>query len=124
MQAGRVEDWQPYSGPEHQRFQLGEGANGALLIHGFPGTPAEMRTLVLATLAVFAGCSEPATPPSPNGPGGDDAAPGQTEPLAKAELLVDLPTDLCNTPDAMCLLPDGNVILSMPNLNDRKQHGQ
>ena len=45
MQAGRVEDWQPYSGPEHQPFQFGDGSNGALLIHGFPGTPAEMRSI-------------------------------------------------------------------------------
>ena len=34
-----------YSGPEHLPFQLGSGAVGALLIHGFPGTPAEMRPL-------------------------------------------------------------------------------
>ena len=40
-----MEDWQPYSGPEHQPFQFGNGANGALLIHGFPGTPAEMRSI-------------------------------------------------------------------------------
>jgi carboxylesterase len=36
-------DFQPYPGPEHQPFQLGEGMGGALLIHGFPGTPAEVR---------------------------------------------------------------------------------
>jgi carboxylesterase len=41
--AGKLEGLQPYSGPEHQPFQLGDGPNGALLIHGFPGTPAEMR---------------------------------------------------------------------------------
>jgi carboxylesterase len=35
----------PYSGPEHQPFQFGEGPGGALLIHGFPGTPAEVRGL-------------------------------------------------------------------------------
>jgi carboxylesterase len=35
----------PYSGPEHQPFQFGEGSSGALLIHGFPGTPAEVRGL-------------------------------------------------------------------------------
>lgn len=38
-----------YSGPEHQPFALnhvpGQTAVGALLIHGFPGTPAEMRPL-------------------------------------------------------------------------------
>lgn len=31
--------------PEHQPFVLGEGTAGALLIHGFMGTPAEMRPL-------------------------------------------------------------------------------
>ncbi len=35
----------PYSGPEHQAFQFGQGAGGALLIHGFPGTPAEVRAI-------------------------------------------------------------------------------
>lgn len=34
-----------YSQPEHKPFQLGSGKIGALLIHGFPGTPAEMRPL-------------------------------------------------------------------------------
>lgn len=31
--------------PAHQPFKLGTGEVGALLIHGFPGTPAEMRPL-------------------------------------------------------------------------------
>ena len=36
-------DLLPYSGPEHQPFELGDGhAGGALLIHGFPGSPAEV----------------------------------------------------------------------------------
>jgi len=35
-----------FQGPEHQPFQLAGRHNGlALLIHGFPGTPAEMRPL-------------------------------------------------------------------------------
>lgn len=34
-----------YSTPEHQPFVLGNGPVGVLLIHGFPGTPAEMRPL-------------------------------------------------------------------------------
>ena len=36
-------DLKPYQSPEHQSFQLGEGPGGVLLIHGFPGTPAEVR---------------------------------------------------------------------------------
>lgn len=34
-----------YSQPEHQPFALGSGATGALLVHGFPGTPADVRPL-------------------------------------------------------------------------------
>ena len=37
-----------------------------------------------------------------------------------AELLVALP-DYCNTPDGMALLPDGSVILSVPNFNDESK---
>jgi carboxylesterase len=35
----------PFSGPEHRPFVLEGGKNAALLVHGFPGTPAEMRPL-------------------------------------------------------------------------------
>lgn len=36
----------PFQGPEHQPYlRHGTGAGAALLIHGFPGTPAEMRPL-------------------------------------------------------------------------------
>lgn len=38
-------DLQPYTSAEHQPFRIGDGACGALLIHGFPGTPAEVRPL-------------------------------------------------------------------------------
>lgn len=34
-----------FSEPEHQPFVLGDGTHGVLLIHGFPGTPAELRPL-------------------------------------------------------------------------------
>ncbi len=40
-------------------------------------------------------------------------------PLKQAELLVELP-DSCNTPDGMALLPGGDIILSVPNFNDKK----
>jgi carboxylesterase len=33
----------PFGGPEHAPFVLSGGASAALLVHGFPGTPAEMR---------------------------------------------------------------------------------
>ncbi len=39
--------------------------------------------------------------------------------LKQAQLLLELP-DSCNTPDGMALLPDGNIILSVPNFNDKK----
>ena len=35
----------PFTGPEHQAFILRGGEPAALLIHGFPGTPREMRPL-------------------------------------------------------------------------------
>lgn len=34
-----------FDGAEHQPFQFGEGRHAVLLIHGFMGTPAEMRPL-------------------------------------------------------------------------------
>ncbi len=37
-----------FSGPEHRPFVLAGGDRAALLIHGFPGTPAEMRPLAEA----------------------------------------------------------------------------
>lgn len=36
---------QPYADPVHQPFDIGDGPASALLIHGFPGTPAEMRSI-------------------------------------------------------------------------------
>ncbi len=42
------ESLQPYNTPEHRPFTLGEGTGAALLIHGFPGTPAEVRPLAQA----------------------------------------------------------------------------
>jgi len=39
--------------------------------------------------------------------------------LKRAELLLKLP-DKCNTPDGMALLPSGDIILSVPNFNDKK----
>ncbi|HUT93460.1 MAG TPA: hypothetical protein VMY37_28610 [Thermoguttaceae bacterium] len=50
-----------------------------------------------------------------------EAGASACAPLKKSELLVELSLDTCNTPDAMCLLPDGNVLLSMPNFNDLSQ---
>lgn len=35
----------PFDAPEHQPFVLGESHHKALLIHGFPGTPLEVRPL-------------------------------------------------------------------------------
>jgi carboxylesterase len=45
MAASEAAPYPFYSGPEHSPFTLGEGPRRALLIHGFPGTPAEMRPL-------------------------------------------------------------------------------
>ena len=40
--------------------------------------------------------------------------------VGKAELFLKLPEG-CNTPDGMCLLADGSVILSMPNFNNLEE---
>lgn len=40
--------------------------------------------------------------------------------LKKPQLLLELP-DYCNTPDGMTILPDGNIILSVPNFSDKTQ---
>lgn len=40
----------------------------------------------------------------------------------KTQLLAVLP-DYVNTPDGMCLLPNGDVIVSVPNINDDTQNG-
>jgi hypothetical protein len=48
------------------------------------------------------------------------AAGDPSRPRKQAELLVRLP-DYCNTPDGMCLYPDGNIILAVPNVNDQSQ---
>lgn len=42
------------------------------------------------------------------------------KPKKQAELLLRLP-EFCNTPDGMCLYPDGNIILAVPNVNDQTQ---
>lgn len=82
----------------------------------------------LAAVVVFVGCPKPDTSTSKEkeGPGAkngssDKAKTDGVKPSKKAELLVDLPRETCNTPDGMCLMPDGNVILSMPNFNDPEQ---
>jgi carboxylesterase len=41
----------PYQNAEHHPFVLGNGPRKVLLIHGFPGTPAEMRPLADAFVA-------------------------------------------------------------------------
>lgn len=40
--------FQPFTGPEHEAFQLDGGEAAALVVHGFPGTPAEVRPLAEA----------------------------------------------------------------------------
>jgi carboxylesterase len=43
---------QPFPGLEHQPFTEGDGPATAVLVHGFPGTPAEVRPLAAALVAV------------------------------------------------------------------------
>ena len=53
-------------------------------------------------------------------PAVEQPAAEASKPLKEAKLLIELP-DYCNTPDGMCLLPDGNIILAVPNINDESQ---
>ncbi len=57
--------------------------------------------LFVAAMATCVGCTEEADP---------------SKPLAKAELLAEL-DDKYSTPDGMCLLPNGDIILAVPNVN-------
>ena len=58
----------------------------------------------LATLTLT-GCTKP-----------EETTSHETSALKKAELLVELPWEY-NTPDGMCLLPNGEIIVSVPNIN-------
>lgn len=51
-----------FSEPEHQPFVIGSGRTGALLLHGFMGTPAEMRPLASELAAVGLGACGPLLP--------------------------------------------------------------
>ena len=76
-----------------------------------------LAILALIGAATLVGCVESEPPPIPSQP---SATAAKSEPTKKADLLVVLP-DYCNTPDGMALLPDGNVVLSVPNFNDQTQ---
>jgi sugar lactone lactonase YvrE len=93
--------------------------------------------LILFASFVLNGCGDSTSAPEPpQTPSQRDSAQHETlvepseetkrprepspVPLKKSALLVELPAE-CNTPDAMVLLPDGNIILSVPNFNDAEQ---
>ncbi len=67
------------------------------------------RTCLIA--AVWIGCQATAV--------FSQAEQPASEPIAQAKLLIELP-EKYNTPDGMCLLPGGDVIVSVPNINDRR----
>jgi len=100
---------------------------------------------LMLAISMLVGCGQPTPESTPEQPAGE-VAPAQEsseevpreQPAAaearseeaeapsaalpkKSKLLVELPLDVCNTPDGMCLLPDGNIILSVPNFNDPSQ---
>ena len=92
--------------------------------------------LSLAAVVMLVGCPKPKPPapkekpavekpkpaqPTPSEPTLPKPTPAQPKveqpaPLSKAELLLELP-DYCNSPDGMCLLPNGDIVLAMPNVN-------
>ncbi len=54
--------------------------------------------------------------PKEEAPQAEAPKPADAAAASKAELFLKLPEG-CNTPDGMCLLADGSIILSMPNFN-------
>jgi len=83
---------------------------------GCPQTPPPSPSVVSPQVTASAG-QQAATEPV-----GQQAATDATDTTAKQSgLLLELPLEWCNTPDAMTLLPDGNVILAVPNFNDTSQ---
>lgn len=76
-----------------------------------------MRLAVLLPAMVVAmtaaGCKEKESQPAPQP---EPQASDPSKPLKKAGLLVELP-DQYDTPDGMCLLPNGEVLLAVPNVN-------
>jgi len=63
--------------------------------------------------------------PAPEEPAPEEPAPEEPaaaegpEPLSQAELLVTFP-EKYNSPDGMCLMDDGSILVSVPNINDRE----
>jgi carboxylesterase len=45
-------NFEPFQGEEHQPFHWQAGRPAALLVHGFPGTPAELRPLARSLLEI------------------------------------------------------------------------
>ncbi len=63
---------------------------------------------------------EPKAEPKPEAAKKEEPKAEAAAAVGKAELFLKLPEG-CNTPDGMCLLADGSVILSMPNFNNLDQ---
>lgn len=60
--------------------------------------------LLVISLAAAAGAADP------------------SQPLKKTELVAVMPVYI-NTPDGMCLMPDGSILICCPNVNDQSQPG-
>lgn len=85
-----------------------------------PVRVARLQLVLIVGISLALGCAKHET----DGPGAaaTDEMAGQTQDasgklLKKAELLVRFPQG-CNTPDGMALMPDGSIILSMPNFSN------
>ena len=74
---------------------------------GSPADPGQADAAAAQVSASKASTSEPSLAPS-------------GAPQKKAELLIQLPKG-CNTCDAMALLPDNSILLSMPNFNQLEE---
>jgi len=101
-----------------------------------PGTDASAETPTEPTTTDGPTLDQPANTPPPADPPAEEPVedpaeqpavdePAETsdgqETAGKSKLLVQLPSDYCNTPDGMVVLPDSSIIVSMPNFNDTEQ---
>jgi len=84
-------------------------------------TPTDEEPAPAATDDEPAPADEEPAPADEEPAPGDEAAADPSEPLKTAEPLVKVDPEVHNTPDGMCVLPSGDVLVSVPNINDESQ---
>ena len=96
--------------------------------------PARLQRVLFLSVLTAVGCTrQPASSGDEAAAREDEAAAretgvaadtGPSDPVVvssrQSKLLIELPLG-CNTPDAMALLPDGGIVLSVPNFNNLEE---